>query len=277
MQELKMKLLWLTDIHLNFLDETQRLFFYQDIVKIKNDGLIISGDIAEASSVAMIMQEMSKQINKPVYFVLGNHDYYGGDINQVRAQMRKLMQTEPLLHWLPGCGVMYLERDIALIGQDGWADGRLGDYHNSSVVLNDSRMIADLFQRKILGKYNLLKKMQQLADEDANQLKKDLEDAIRQCPKKIVVVTHVPPFKEACLFEGKISGEDYLPFFSSKATGDVLMHMVCANPAIQFLVLCGHTHHECFYQAFDNLIIRVGGVDYSHPKVQDTIHLGVDA
>ena len=38
-----MRLLWLTDIHLNFLDETQRLFFYQDTVKIPNDGLLISG------------------------------------------------------------------------------------------------------------------------------------------------------------------------------------------------------------------------------------------
>lgn len=272
-----MKLLWLTDIHLNFLDETQRLFFYQEIRKTKNDGLIISGDIAEASSIGMILQEISMQINNPIYFVLGNHDYYGGNVNQVRQQMRKLMQAKPLLHWLPGCGVTYLEKDIALLGQDGWADGRLGDYHNSLVALNDSRMITDLFQCKILGKYNLLEKMQQLADEDANQLKNDLEDAIRQHPKKIVVVTHVPPFKEACLYEGKVSGDDYLPFFSSKATGDVVMHMARASPTIEFLVLCGHTHHECFYQPLDNLIIRVGGVDYFRPKVQDTIHLGVVA
>jgi len=39
-----------------------------------------------------------------------------------------------------------LDNNIFLIGQDGWADGRLGDYQSSRVVLNDSRMIADLFQ-----------------------------------------------------------------------------------------------------------------------------------
>ena len=232
-------------------------------------------DIAEASSVVMIMREICKQLNKPIYFVLGNHDYYRGCINEVRQQMRKLMQAEPLLRWLPECGVTHIGTDTVLVGQDGWADGRLGNYHNSLVALNDSRLIADLFQAKILGKDQLLEKMQQLADEDAKQLKNDLENAIKQHPKKIIIVTHVPPFKEACLYEGKISGDDYLPFFSSKATGDVLIHMAQENLAIQFLVLCGHTHHECFYQPMDNLIIRVGGVDYFRPKVQDTIHVGI--
>ncbi len=61
-----MKLLWLTDIHLNFLDETQRLFFYQDIVKRPHDGLLISGDIAEASSIAVILSEICNQLNNRI-------------------------------------------------------------------------------------------------------------------------------------------------------------------------------------------------------------------
>jgi predicted phosphohydrolase len=160
---------------------------------------------------------------------------------------------------------------VLLLGQDGWADGRFGNYSNSPVVLNDSRMIRDLFQHKILGSNYLLRKMQELADKDAGKLREDLENAIKQHPKKIIVITHVPPFKEVCLYKDKVSGDDYLPFFSSKATGDVLTHVVHENPMIQFLVLCGHTHHECYCQLTDNLIVRVGGVEYSQPKVQDTI------
>jgi hypothetical protein len=96
-----------------------------------------------------------------------------------------------------------LDDDTILIGQDGWADGRLGDFENSRVVLNDSRMIADLFQEKILGKYQLLEKMQQLADTDAMRLQEDLVQAVSQHPKKIVILTHVPSFREACMHMGK--------------------------------------------------------------------------
>ena len=39
----------------------------------------------------------------------------------------------------------------------------------------------------------------------------------------VLVLTHVPPFREACWHEGRISGDDYLPYFACKATGDVLL------------------------------------------------------
>ena len=44
-----MKLAWLTDIHLNFIDEYARKKFYKEIVNAQCDGVLISGDIAEAS------------------------------------------------------------------------------------------------------------------------------------------------------------------------------------------------------------------------------------
>jgi hypothetical protein len=42
-----MGLAWLTDIHLNFIDEVTRQKFYKKIVSTKC-GVLISGDIAEA-------------------------------------------------------------------------------------------------------------------------------------------------------------------------------------------------------------------------------------
>lgn len=55
------------------------------------------------------------------------------------------------MFWLPASGPQLLANNTILLGQDGWADGRLGDYQNSRVILNDSRMIADLFQESLLG------------------------------------------------------------------------------------------------------------------------------
>ncbi len=37
------------------------------------------------------------------------------------------------------------------------------------------------------------------------------------------MLTHIFLFKEAGMHQGKVSSDDYLPYFSSKSTGDVLI------------------------------------------------------
>lgn len=66
-----MKLAWLTDIHLNFISFIQRQQFYQEIIDSLCDGLLISGDIAEAPCVEELLQELALSLKKPIYFVLG--------------------------------------------------------------------------------------------------------------------------------------------------------------------------------------------------------------
>ena len=218
------------------------------------------------------MQELADFIEKPVYFVLGNHDYYRGKINEVRSEMTALTASNKYLFWLPASDPLRLDNETFLIGQDGWADGRLGNYYDSRVVLNDSRMIADLFQEKILGHSQLLTKMQQLADHDASQLRKHLIQAVMEQPKRIIVLTHIPPFKEACLHEGKISNDDWLPYFSSKATGDVLRDICIVNLDINFLILYNHTHGKSKYSPFQNLIVEAGHAEYYQLEIQKVIN-----
>lgn len=113
--------------------------------------------------------------------------------------------------------------------------------------------------------------MQQLADADAIKLQNDLKQAVSQNPKKIIVLTHVPPFKEACLHKGEISGDDWLPYFSSKIMGDVLTTVAEQNPKIEFLVLCGHTHSAANI-CNGNLAVEVGKADYWNPSIQRMVH-----
>jgi predicted MPP superfamily phosphohydrolase len=265
------KLAWLTDTHLNFLDSEDRSLFYQEIVNSNCDAVLISGDIAEAPSIVNILREMEAQIQKNIYFVLGNHDYYRGNVDSVRETMTALTNKHEHLFWLPAAGLQKLNADTILLGQDGWADGRLGDYQNSRVVLNDSRLIMDLFQANTLGKYKLLEKMQQLADDDAKLLQWNLTEATQLNPKKIIVVTHVPPFKEACQYNGMISDDYWLPFFSSKATGDILTECAVNHPSIEFLVLCGHTHGKADFSPLNNLIVKTGHAEYGEPEIQECI------
>lgn len=265
-----MKLAWLTDIHLNFVDSEARKKFYDKIAS-QCDCVLITGDIAEAPSIESLLNEMADYINKNIYFVLGNHDYYRGQIDEVHEAMKSFTKTYEKLFWLPASGTQQLNNDTILLGQDGWADGRLGDYQNSRVVLNDSKMISDLFQGKILGKFQLLEKMQQLADADAAKLKNELLHAIARNPKRIIILTHVPPFKEVCFHKGEMSNDDWLPYFSSKVTGDVLTDIAQQNREIEFLVLCGHTHSEAYFRPFNNLIVEAGKAEYRQPEIQKII------
>ena len=268
-----MKLAWLTDIHLNFIDLARREQFYQEIIDSLCDGILISGDIAEATCIKELLQELSHFIKKPLYFVLGNHDYYRGQVNEVQREMTDLTKSNEHLFWLPASEPLQINDTTILVGQDGWADGRLGNYYDSRVVLNDSRMIADLFQEKILGRSQLLAKMQQLADHDAEQLRIQLIEAVKKQPQRIIVLTHIPPFKEVCLHEGKINNDDWLPYFSSKATGEVLKDICMTYPDIHFLVLCGHTHDKAKYNPLPNLQVEAGHAEYNRPEIQKIISI----
>lgn len=269
-----MSFLWLTDIHLNFLGMNDRNFFYKGLAESPDEAVLISGDIAEAPSLSEILKEMASSIEKPIYFVLGNHDYYRGRVCHVRDEMSRLTKEENLLFWLPASGPQRFGNDTILLGQDGWADGRYGNYDKSPVRLNDSRMIAELLEADRLGKSALLGKMQEFSDKDAIQLKSDLESALtNHSPKKIIVLVHVPPFRESCLYEGHVTNDDFLPFFGSKVTGDVLLEIAKENPGVDILVLCGHTHSESYLKPLKNLVVKVGKSEYSRPEIQKLISL----
>ena len=74
----------------------------------------------------------------PIYFVLGNHDYYHGSIAETRARVIELCGTHPRLRYLTALDeVEALTRHVGLVGHDGWADGRAGDYARSLVMMQD--------------------------------------------------------------------------------------------------------------------------------------------
>ncbi|MBS0290738.1 MAG: hypothetical protein JSS07_11975 [Proteobacteria bacterium] len=98
-----------------------------------------------------------------------------------------------------------------------------------------------------------------------------MKKAAQEGPHKIIIVTHVPLFRETAMHQGKISSDDFLPFFSSKATGDILLQFANEYSSIEILVLCGHTHDECIYHPLINLTILVGKSEYTRPISQGVI------
>ena len=261
--------IWLTDIHLNFLDNEQLDRFINRLSRKKVDGILIAGDIGEANSIKNYLEILSNRLSFPIYFVLGNHDFYRGSVEFVRSEVLKFLSTRPTLQWLTNSNIISLSTETALIGHDSWADCQFGDYWKSNVQLNDFTLIGDFIGRT---KTECLETMKSLADEAARHFKKALPEALQE-HQKVIIVTHVPPFKESALYRGKISNPDWLPFFTCKAVGDVLLSVMSKYPNKEALVLCGHTHGSAFFQPLPNLKVITGAAVYGKPTIHKAIEI----
>ncbi len=261
---------WLTDIHLEFLGEREARVFIEDLAGQDIDGLFLGGDISTASHLDFHLQLFEKIFQRSVYFVLGNHDYYGGAIETVRKATRELCSRSSLLHWLPMAGVVELSLDTCLVGHGGWADGRLGDYEGSGIMLNDYLKIRNFVQAGGVGRFALLNS---LGDQAAEYLQTILPDALVKY-KRVFLLTHVPPFKEACWHEGEISDDHWLPHFACKTVGDVLEKLMTEHPDRQLTVLCGHTHSKGYVEILPNLQVKTGMAEYGKPAIQEIIKIG---
>src|SRR3954454_15564402 len=138
------RLAWLTDIHLNFVPESRLDALCRAIREAGADAVLLGGDIAEAPDVAESLEDLDARLGLPIHFVLGNHDYYRGAISRVRSGIATLCARSARLVYLARAGVVALTEETGLVGHDGWADGRLGDYACSEVLLNDYVLIEEL-------------------------------------------------------------------------------------------------------------------------------------
>lgn len=229
-----MRLAWATDLHLNFARKPSYLAFVESLLAEQPDALLITGDIAEAPDFDLYLGRLAEKFQRPIYFVLGNHDFYRSSVSEVRGRAAALASR---LHWLPAQGVVALTPETALIGHDGFADARCGNYLNSDVMLNDFHYIAEL---KGLGRLDRRQRLQELAEESAAYFREWLPQALAGYAH-VVVATHVPPYREATWHEGQISDDDWLPFFSSRVAGEAISEVAAQFPHRRVTVLCGHT------------------------------------
>jgi Icc protein len=259
-----MKLAWLTDIHLNFLEPHEVQAFLDQVRAAAADAILLTGDISHARDVAQRLEEMDSAIGRPIYFVLGNHDYYGGSIHDVREAVRHVCSQRPNLHYLTGAEPIELTPDVGLIGHDGWADARLGDYERSYVMMNDYKLITELAGMTKIDRWPILKA---LGDQAEAELRPALLAAIARF-RRVLVATHLPPLREACWHEGQISDDEWAPHFTCKAIGDLLMEIAPEHPERPVAVYCGHTHSPGICRPLPNLTIHTGGSEYGRPAIQ---------
>jgi predicted phosphohydrolase len=258
------RLAWLTDIHLNFLTPVQMEQFFGTLKDANADAFLITGDITEAPRLSWHLTRMEAYLARPIYFVLGNHDYYLSSFADVQMDVREVTRHSASLHWMNDAGVVELTPDIALIGHDGWADGRCGNYARSELMLTDYVAIKDLSG---LSKERLLRTLNRLGDAAAGHFRTWLPKALAQY-RHVFLMTHVPPFCETCWQHSRYSDDDFRPHFASRVVGEVLTEVMRRYPDCKLTVLSGHTHTHGKAYILPNLLVISGGAHYRRPEIQ---------
>lgn len=249
---------WLTDTHLNLAlpGATQRL-----VSHLRDEapaGIFLTGDVSNGVHVESCLSRLTTDLDCPVYFVLGNHDYHGRTFASVHDDMRRLSAAHPSLRWMTEAGVVALSDEVGLIGTEGWYDAELGDPDWLRYTL-DWLLIPDLFllpdHAARLGAYR------SLARRSAELMEARLEDALDRF-KTVYLLTHVPPWSEATRDVGTVLEKFWLPYNTNIAMGRALERAMSGRNKRHLVVLSGHTHTECWIRVSRNIECRVNRARY---------------
>jgi Icc protein len=263
-----MKLLWLSDIHLEFPTDKVVRTFIASVAKEKPDAVLITGDISNALSIDHHLALLATLACK-VYFVLGNHDFYEGSFASVEATVKKMCSRYPNLIHLGAGEIVRLTDTTSLIGHRGWADGRAGLGSRSTARLNDHLLIQNLVRTDPAELFAILNA---LGEKSAEYIRMTAAKALLAC-QSLIVATHVPPFHEAALYQGEPSEPAFAPHFVNVLAGEAILEVARLNPEKKITVLCGHTHHAASHTPLPNLKVEVAGAEYNSPAFAETFIL----
>jgi Icc-related predicted phosphoesterase len=262
-----LRIAWTTDLHLDAADKIQHRQFFDHMIQHAPDALLIGGDISNGATSLLHLKHFAKLIQRPCYFVLGNHDYYYGSITKIRGQAHEVAKNFSNIHYLTDGGVFALTPTTALVGHDGWSDGRAGDFFNSDILLNDYYLIEEL---KNLRPRERLHKLNQLGSEAGDYIKKILRQAFLTY-ERAIILTHTPPIEKACFYDNQPCDANWAPHFVCKALGDAVQEIMKEFPNKELLILCGHSHSGSDIQLMPNLRILTGQSELGQPQVQGII------
>ncbi len=268
-----LRLAWASDIHLDHAGPDRVMGFCAKVRAAGASALLLGGDISTASRLGDDLATLAEAIDLPIHFVLGNHDHYGGSVAGVRAQVETL--EHPTLDFLEGHGWRELAPEVGLVGEGGWGDARHGTFHESDVILNDYLMIEELravfdirgCDGTLHGQDDLERALQALGAASAARLQPALDEAAAAC-RQVLILTHVPPFPAAALYNGTPSLPAWQPGFVCGALGEVIAATAAAHPQTTFTVLCGHTHGGGTAPIAPNVASHIQAAAYGFPDFQ---------
>ena len=235
-----LKITWCTDTHLDFLPDQDVVQFAERLVAENPNVIMITGDISISQKLVYHLSMIESVVKRPVYYVLGNHDYYGGIIQNVRQTMKEISNMSQYLRYLPTTPYVQLSPSTALIGHDGWYDATAGVVGKTNFVMNDWIKIGDYALKNSVVRQspnykNIIEVSQKLAHESVVHISGAIKAAAKYY-KVIVIATHFPPFEEVHQHNERSSDPGVQPWYTSKVLGETLKRAAEAFPNIRFEV-----------------------------------------
>lgn len=264
------KLLWLSDLHLDLSSDEFKSRFFGKLKALPYDCVVITGDISNGRQLASHLDELAEVCApRPVYFCLGNHDFYESTFAAVNHEVELACRRHGNLNFLGNGEILPIGRDTAIVGHGGWADGRAGWGKRTIIESRDHHSIGDF---KNLSKDEVFDRMEMLGQESARYFRRVLPYAL-SCYSEVIIATHVPPFQSVTLqHHGKECGRTHLPHYSNSCAAGPVLAIVRKYPGRRATLLCGHTHHSA-RKTFDNLTVCVAGAQRGRPAIQGVLEV----
>ncbi len=265
-----MKVMWLTDLHLDSARDEHCRAFFRRLRNADFDAAVITGDISTSEKLPGHLLELGRACApRPVYFVLGNHDFIGSSFADVDRAVARVCAGQNNLRHLGYGEIVPLGGDVALIGCRGWPDGRAGWGSRSVVKSPDCEGIADF---RGLSKPAVFERMEDLGKASGRYFRETLPYAL-QCYRHVWIATHVPPFTQAAFYDGKPCGRHHLPHFTNWSAGSAIQGIARSYPKNRITVLCGHTHSGAVVDIAEGLEVRAGSARPGWPMAQQSFQL----
>ena len=276
-----MRFAWATDIHLDCVGNPKIAVEKLATSSERSDGIIITGDISVGPGILPHLRLLEDTLQKPIYFVLGNHDYYSSDIIGTRRKVAEACRFLTFAKYLGALQYVRLDNNTALVGSDGWYDAYNGSPEESQIIMNDWLKIAD-FQHcivnsmfgKSIDKSKIIEVSRAISMASVRHVLQGIKIAA-QSYDSIVVATHVPPFIESYSSKKYDTSPPHhlYPWYTSRLMGEMLLSAAKTYPHVQFTVLSGHTHGEFEGDILPNLRARVGKSQYGEPQIAGYIDI----
>lgn len=223
-----MKIALLSDLHVETHPESPRLEVWEDV-----DAILLAGDVSEGVACRRWAEEWQRQTGVPVCFVLGNHEYYGNELEDLERQCRQGLP--PGVHLLQ-CNEVRLG-DYLLLGATLWTDFAL--YGDVSAAQEAAAYYMPDYQMISLGGRLLTPDdTAQIHAVHRDWLRSRLQQA-RDSGLRTIVMTHHAPTPRS--IAPRFAGSDASPAFAS----DLREWMRQAWAPV--LWVHGHTHHPVDY------------------------------
>ena len=229
----------LSDLHIEF----YRNYSEARIEDTDSDFIVLAGDIH--TGIKGIKWLLEQKINKPIFYVCGNHEFYG---TSYPSNIQKLKEAakDTNIHVLEND--YYIYKDLVILGCTLWTDYRLLDpiipqglaMHECYKVMNDFNTIRN-------SSYGY-RKMHSVDVLNAHKESVDFLSSYLEVFKdwNVGVITHHPPSIRC------INPKHHKDIISC-AYASNLDELVAYSKA-KFWVT-GHTHYSCRFMLGDTLVV----------------------